>query len=73
MAGLVLFLDAELAMMYSNVWKLSWWLYHIFMLCGFAIIACGILLEYRRHKTLGSLFDGITVRDAIERVQENYN
>ena len=73
MVGLVLFLDAELAMMYSNIWNLSWWLYHVFMLCGFAIIAYGILLEYRRHKTLGSLFDGITVRDAIERIQENYN
>ena len=73
MAGLVLFLDAEISMMFSSVWSLSWWLYHVAMLSGFLVIGYGFLLEYRHHQTLDALFDGITLRDAKARIDRDYN
>jgi len=73
MAGLALFLNAEIAMMLSPVWHASWWLYHVSMLAGVVLSAYGILLEYRRHKTFSAMFDGLTIREARARIERDYN
>ncbi|MDP6348546.1 MAG: hypothetical protein QGG58_01990 [Chloroflexota bacterium] len=71
--GAILFIDAQVFMMISPIWHASWWIYHILLLAGFGVVAYALLLEFRRTREFSTMFDGLSVREACERVTDNFN
>jgi len=71
--GAILFVDSQILMMVSPLWHASWWIYHILLLAGFGVVAYALLLEFRRTREISTIFDGLSVCEARERVADNFN
>jgi HD-GYP domain-containing protein (c-di-GMP phosphodiesterase class II) len=63
--GMALLIQAQVFMAVGEVWRLSWWLYHLAMLMGFVLPVFGLLWQYRVAGDLGAVVEGLFLRDRI--------
>lgn len=66
MAVAMLFLvEAQWFMLLGDLWRLSWWEYHIVMLAGFLIGAGSLLYQRRITGDLGAIVEGLFLRRQV--------
>jgi HD-GYP domain-containing protein (c-di-GMP phosphodiesterase class II) len=51
---------------------MSWWLYHVLMLCGFLIPIVGIGWAYRRGSSLAQIVEGLFLRDTLAQIERSF-
>ena len=57
--------EAQLFMILSPTWHLSWWEYHVVMLAGFLYPVLALLRQYRHAADLGAIVEGLFLRQAL--------
>jgi HD-GYP domain-containing protein (c-di-GMP phosphodiesterase class II)/uncharacterized membrane protein len=65
-------MSAILSLGFGQLWRLSWWDYHLYLLAGFAATSWAVVTEYRRSRSLGEAVRGVTVRDPLEQIARGH-
>jgi len=63
-----LFIDAQLIMVLGEQWRLSWWLYHIWLLSAIILIIVGLFKQFGTSASLLASIQAMFTTDPIERV-----
>jgi HD-GYP domain-containing protein (c-di-GMP phosphodiesterase class II) len=69
--GAVLLVQAQLSLHFGEIWKSTFWLYHLQLIAGFFAILWGVVVEYSRGRTVKS-FANLAVSDAVEQLRSGY-
>jgi HD-GYP domain-containing protein (c-di-GMP phosphodiesterase class II) len=69
--GAVLLVQAQLSLHFGEIWKSTFWLYHLQLIAGFLAILWGVVVEYSRGRTVKS-FANLAVSDAAEQLRSGY-
>ncbi|MDQ4005244.1 MAG: HD-GYP domain-containing protein [Actinomycetota bacterium] len=64
--------DALVAFQFGQLWRVSWWDYHIYLLAGFAAAAWAVLVGFRRTRSVEGALASISVRDPLEHISRGY-
>jgi HD-GYP domain-containing protein (c-di-GMP phosphodiesterase class II) len=64
--------DAIVAFQFGQIWRVSWWDYHIYLLAGFAAAAWAVLVGFRRTRSVEGALASISVRDPLEHISRGY-
>jgi HD-GYP domain-containing protein (c-di-GMP phosphodiesterase class II) len=64
--------DALLSFQLGQLWHVSWWDYHAYLLAGFAAAAWSVLVGFRRTRSVGGAVASISVRDPLEHISRSY-
>jgi HD-GYP domain-containing protein (c-di-GMP phosphodiesterase class II) len=64
--------DALLSFQLGQLWHVSWWDYHAYLLAGFAAAAWAVLVGFRRTRSVAGAVASISVRDPIEHISRSY-
>jgi HD-GYP domain-containing protein (c-di-GMP phosphodiesterase class II) len=65
-------MSAILSQGFGQLWRLSWWDYHLYLLAGFAATCWAVLAQYRRSRSLSEAVAGIAVRDPVEQISRGH-
>lgn len=71
--GLVFLLESQLFLWVTEVWRMSWWSYHVLLLLGFFSILYGLVAEYSRGRAASEVIEGLFLRDKVEQLERGYN
>lgn len=71
--GVLLLIDAQLALAFSQAWHVAWWLYHWFVLLGLGTIVAAIVMELGRGTTLAQSIRGLFLLGTVEKLEQSYN
>ncbi len=63
-------MQAQWFMLRGELWRLSWWEYHVTMLAGFLLPALGLLWQYRINGDLGAVVEGLFLRDTVSGLRQ---
>ena len=66
--ALVLLAEAQVAVVTSRNWHLSWWEWHLLLLAAYAVIAVGARREYARSGSLTGAFGGLYLQSTLARI-----
>src|SRR5919106_1700945 len=66
-SGLTAF-DAVVSLKLGELWRLSWWDYHAYLLAGFASAAWAVLVGLRRSRSARQAVGSISVGDTLEHI-----
>jgi HD-GYP domain-containing protein (c-di-GMP phosphodiesterase class II) len=64
--------DALLSFQFGQLWHVSWWDYHAYLLAGFAAAAWSVLVGFRRTRSVEGAVASISVRDPVEHISRSY-
>jgi HD-GYP domain-containing protein (c-di-GMP phosphodiesterase class II) len=64
--------DALASLELAELWRLSWWDYHAFLLIGFAAAAYAVVAASRRTRSIESALTSISLRDPLEHIVHGY-
>ncbi|MGH2635984.1 MAG: HD domain-containing phosphohydrolase [Actinomycetota bacterium] len=65
-------MSSILSLAFGELWRLSWWDYHVYLLAGFGATCWAVVAEYRRSRSLSGAVAGIGVRDPVEQVARGH-
>jgi HD-GYP domain-containing protein (c-di-GMP phosphodiesterase class II) len=65
-------MSAILSLGFGQLWRLSWWDYHLYLLAGFAATSWAVVAEFRRSRSLAGAVQGISVRDPLEQIARGH-
>jgi hypothetical protein len=65
-------MSAILSLGFGQLWRLSWWDYHLYLLAGFGASCWAVVTEYRRSRSLAGVVAGIVARDPLEQVARGH-
>ncbi len=65
-------MSAILSLAFGQLWRLSWWDYHLYLLAGFGATVWAVLAEYRRSQSLAGAVSGISVSDPLQQVARGH-
>jgi HD-GYP domain-containing protein (c-di-GMP phosphodiesterase class II) len=65
-------MSAIFSLGFGQLWRLSWWDYHLYLLAGFAATCWAVVAEYRRSRSLAGVVEGIALRDPIVQVARGH-
>ncbi|MGH2394796.1 MAG: adenylate/guanylate cyclase domain-containing protein, partial [Candidatus Limnocylindria bacterium] len=68
----VLLAEAMVAVIFSRVWRLSWWEWHALALAGFGYVGYAAYVQYRKEGTPSGLFDAVVLEETVARVRDEY-
>jgi len=57
-----------LVMLQGETWRISWWLYHFFLLGAMVAMVAGILLQYGSTSSLTASLRALFTNDIVERI-----
>ena len=60
--------DAVVSLKLGELWRLSWWDYHAYLLAGFAAAAWAVLVGLRQSRSARQAVSSISVGDALEHI-----
>lgn len=63
---------AILSLGFGQLWRLSWWDYHLYLLAGFSATSWAVVAETRRSRSLSGAVQGISVRDPLEQITRGH-
>ena len=69
--GAALLVQAQFSLHFGEIWKATFWLYHLQLIAGFFAILWGVVVEYSRGRAVRS-FEGLTVSDAVEQLRQGF-
>lgn len=67
-AALLLLMEVQTIILWGEVWRLSWWLYHALYAVAFGVLFAGWAMEARRAGTLRAIADALSMRDALAQL-----
>jgi HD-GYP domain-containing protein (c-di-GMP phosphodiesterase class II) len=56
----------------AELWRLSWWDYHAYLLIGFAAAAYAVVAASRRTGSIETALTSISLRDPLEHIRHGY-
>lgn len=56
----------------ADLWRLSWWDYHVYLLVGFAAAAYAVVAASRRTRSIVDGLTSISLRDPLEHIIHGY-
>jgi HD-GYP domain-containing protein (c-di-GMP phosphodiesterase class II) len=56
----------------AELWRLSWWDYHAYLLIGFAAAAYAVVAASRRTRSVETALTSISLRDPLEHIRHGY-
>jgi len=59
---------SQLIMVNSEVWRVSWWLYHVYLLAAMGAAVAGLALQYGGAGSLAASIRALYTTDPVERV-----
>ena len=65
-------MSAILSLGFGQLWRLSWWDYHLYLLAGFAATSWAVVAEFRRSRSLGEAVRCLSVRDPLEQITRGH-
>jgi HD-GYP domain-containing protein (c-di-GMP phosphodiesterase class II) len=65
-------MSAIFSLTFGQLWRLSWWDYHLYLLAGFAASTWAVAAEFRRSRSLAGIVAGIVERDPLEQVASGH-
>lgn len=65
-------MSAILSLAFGQLWRLSWWDYHLYLLAGFAATSWAVVAQYRRSRSLAGIVAGVAERDPLEQVARGH-
>jgi hypothetical protein len=65
-------MSSTLSLIFAQLWRLSWWDYHVYLLAGFASAAWAILSRSRSARSLAGGVAGISIRDPLQQVASGH-
>jgi HD-GYP domain-containing protein (c-di-GMP phosphodiesterase class II) len=65
-------MSAILSLSFGQLWRLSWWDYHLYLLAGFAATSWAVVSGYRRSRSFAGIVAGIAERDPLEQVSRGH-
>jgi HD-GYP domain-containing protein (c-di-GMP phosphodiesterase class II) len=65
-------MSAILSFAFGQLWRLSWWDYHVYLLTGFAATSWAVVAEFRRSRSLAGAVEAISVRDPLEQITRGH-
>lgn len=68
----LLLAEAVIAIPVTPNWHASWWLWHILMALAYGFVVYSARVAYRREGSLGSLFQGISLEETVQRIRADY-
>ena len=63
-----LFIDAQVIMMFGEQWRLSWWLYHVWLLAAIVLIIVGLFKQFGTNTSIAASIQAMFATDPVERV-----
>jgi HD-GYP domain-containing protein (c-di-GMP phosphodiesterase class II) len=66
--ALVMLFDVPAILLWGEVWRLSWWMYHALYALAFVVLFAGWAIEVRRAGTLRAIADAVSMRDALAQL-----
>ena len=65
-------MSALLSLGFGQLWRLSWWDYHLYLLAGFGATSWAVVAEFGRSRSLAGVVQGISVRDPLEQITRGH-
>jgi HD-GYP domain-containing protein (c-di-GMP phosphodiesterase class II) len=65
-------LNAALAFSIGQMWRISWWDYHLFLLIGFAAAVWCVFTEARRARSAADALATVSIVDPMEHITRRY-
>ncbi|MDP4170978.1 MAG: HD-GYP domain-containing protein, partial [Bacillota bacterium] len=59
---------SQLIMILGDMWRLSWWIYHILLLASMVVMLTGLIKQYSAKGTLSGSLRALFTNDPFERV-----
>jgi HD-GYP domain-containing protein (c-di-GMP phosphodiesterase class II) len=64
--------DALISFEVGQLWRISWWDYHAYLLAGFAAAAWAVVTEARRGRSVHRAIASISITDPLEHISRGY-
>jgi HD-GYP domain-containing protein (c-di-GMP phosphodiesterase class II) len=64
--------DAAVSYGVGQLWRVSWWDYHAYLVAGFASAAWAVLASYRRTRSTERTLASVSLRDPMEHITRGY-
>jgi HD-GYP domain-containing protein (c-di-GMP phosphodiesterase class II) len=64
--------DALISFEVGQLWRISWWDYHAYLLAGFAAAAWAVVTEARRGRSVHGAIASISITDPLEHISRGY-
>jgi HD-GYP domain-containing protein (c-di-GMP phosphodiesterase class II) len=64
--------DALISFEVGQLWRISWWDYHAYLLAGFAAAAWAVVAESRRVRSVRGAIAGVSITDPLEHIARGY-
>lgn len=65
-------LNAAIAFQIGQLWRLSWWDYHLYLLAGFAAAAWCVVAASRRARSAEQALATVSITDPLEQIARGY-
>lgn len=72
LASAIVTMQAQIFMVTTPVWHLSWWGYHLLLIVALGAACLGLLREYGRSGSLEGVVQGLLLRETIAEVERGY-
>jgi putative nucleotidyltransferase with HDIG domain len=59
-------------MRFGKLWHLSWWDYHLYLLCAFGAVAATIFVRYAKARRVSELLESAFAVDPMDHIACNY-
>jgi putative nucleotidyltransferase with HDIG domain len=63
-----LLMVAQIGMAFSEVWRTSWWLYHVYILASMIALLIGLVRQYTNSKSISLAIKTLFTTDPMERI-----
>ena len=64
--------DALVSFEVGQLWRISWWDYHAYLLAGFAAAAWAVVKQARRGRSVHRAIASISITDPLEHISRGY-
>jgi HD-GYP domain-containing protein (c-di-GMP phosphodiesterase class II) len=65
-------MSAILSLGFGQLWRLSWWDYHLYLLAGFVATSWAVVSEFHRSRSLTGVVQCLSVRDPLEQITRGH-
>lgn len=72
LAAAIFLTQAQVVMVTTTMWHVSWWIYHLLILAAFCAAAIGLAREYARSGTLAGVMQGLLLQGTIRQLEHGY-
>jgi len=59
---------AQVIMVFGEIWRLSWWLYHFLLLASMIVMLAGLIKQYAANRSIADAFKALFATDPVERI-----